>query len=192
MATRTANLLGVKSQGPQADPDEVRAIALLRLGSLDAIDSLYDRYAAALLRLARYMSGSEADAEDIVHDVFVGLPKSIRTYREEGRMGAWLSRLVVNRAIDQRRATARRAALHRIAAAQQIATAAPESEHDVDMDDAIATLAPAIRDVFVLRAIEGYSHADIAALLGIRTGTVHVRYFRAVRALRSKLRSSER
>ncbi len=191
MATSTANLSGMKSQGPQPDPAEARAIALLRLGSLDAIDLLYDRYAATLLRLARYASGSESDAEDIVHDVFVGLPKSIRTYRDEGRMGAWLSRLVMNRAIDQRRATTRRAALHQVAAAQQIAAAAPLSGHDVDIDDAIATLAPALRDVFVLRAIEGYSHADIAALLGIRTGTVHVRYFRAVRALRARLGSSE-
>lgn len=181
----------MESQESQAAPDEARAITLLRLGSLDAIDLLYDRYAAALLRLARYMSGSDSDAEDIVHDVFVGLPKSIRTYREEGRLGAWLSRLVVNRAIDLRRASARRAALHRIAAAQQIAAADSVVVHDLDMDAAIATLAPTLRDVFVLRAIEGYSHADIAALLGIRTGTVHVRYFRAVRALRSLLGESE-
>lgn len=176
---------------PRSDAEEARAIALLRLGSLDAIDLLYDRHAAALLRLARYMSGSEPDAEDIVHDVFVGLPKSIRTYREEGRLGAWLSRPVVNRVIDQRRATARRTALHRRAAAQQITSADPRAAHDLDMDAAIATLAPALRDVFVLRAIEGYPHADIAALLGIRTGTAHVRYFRAVRALRSRLERSE-
>src|SRR5690606_25499231 len=136
----------------------------------------------ALLRLARYMSGSDSDAEDIVHDVFIGLPKSIRSYREEGRLGAWLSRLVVNRAIDQRRATARRAKLHRSAAAERSTTAASLPVHDLDVDGAIATLAPALRDVFVLRAVEGYSHADIAALLGIRTGTVHVRYFRAIRA----------
>jgi RNA polymerase sigma-70 factor (ECF subfamily) len=177
----------MESAMPQSDADEARAIALLRLGSLDAIDLLYDRHAAALLRLARYMSGSETDAEDIVHDVFVGLPKSIRTYREEGHLGAWLSRLVVNRAIDQRRATARRIALHRIASAQQVSTSDPRSAYDLDIDSAIATLAPALRDVFVLRAIEGYSHADIAALLGIRTGTAHVRYFRAVRTLRSLL-----
>ncbi len=81
--------------------------------------------------------------------------------------------------------------LHRIAAAQQIAAADSVVVHDLDMDAAIATLAPTLRDVFVLRAIEGYSHADIAALLGIRTGTVHVRYFRAVRALRSLLGESE-
>ncbi len=181
----------MKRPRSQSAPDEDRAIALLRLGSLDAIDVLYDRYAALLLRLARYMSGSDSDAEDIVHDVFIGLPKSIRSYREEGHLGAWLSRLVVNRAIDQRRAASRRAKLYRTAAAQQITTSTSMSVHDLDLDSAIATLAPALRDVFVLRAVEGYSHADIAALLGIRTGTVHVRYFRAIRALRSRLGRSE-
>jgi RNA polymerase sigma-70 factor (ECF subfamily) len=191
VAIRTANTLEMKSPRSQSAPAEDRAIALLRLGSLDAIDVLYDHYAASLLRLARYMSGSDADAEDIVHDVFIGLPKSIRSYREEGRLGAWLSRLVVNRAIDQRRAAARRAKLHRTAAAEHTTTAASLPVQDLDVDSAIATLAPALRDVFVLRAVEGYSHADIAALLGIRTGTVHVRYFRAVRALRSRLGRSE-
>lgn len=191
VATRRTDPLDAQIPPSQSSTDEDRAIALLRLGSLDAIDVLYDRYAAGLLRLARYMSGSESDAEDIVHDVFVALPSAIGKYRERGRLGAWLSRLVVNRTLDHRRAAARRGALHQAAATQQTITAASVPEDALELDSAIAALAPALRDVFVLRAVEGHSHAEIAALLGIRTGTVHVRYFRAVRALRSRLGRSE-
>jgi RNA polymerase sigma-70 factor (ECF subfamily) len=170
---------------------ERAAIARLRDGSLDALDVLYDRYAPAMLRLARYLSGSVSDAEDIVHDVFVALPTAIRSYEHRGQLGAWLRRLVVNRSIDHRRAVARRRTVPLGAATVHAATATPVAADHEYLDRAIATLPDALRVVFVLRAVEGHSHAEIAAQLGLRTGTVEVRYFRAVRALRAYLKETE-
>ena len=50
----------------------------------------------------------------------------------------------------------------------------------LELEEAIAALTPALRTVFVLRAVEGDSHEEIASLLSLRRGTIEVRYFRAV------------
>jgi RNA polymerase sigma-70 factor, ECF subfamily len=59
------------------------------------------------------------------------------------------------------------------------------------LDEALAALPDDLRVVFVLREIEGYSHAEIAEMLGIRRGTSEVRLFRAIRHLRRLLRTAE-
>ena len=47
----------------------------------------------ALLALARRLAGSAADAEDVVHDVFLGLPEALRRYEERGSLESWLKRV---------------------------------------------------------------------------------------------------
>jgi RNA polymerase sigma-70 factor (ECF subfamily) len=60
----------------------------------------------------------------------------------------------------------------------------------LDLERAIATLSDAERSVFVLRQMEGYSHAEIASLLGITPGAARVRYVRALKNLRNSLEPS--
>jgi len=130
-----------------------------------------------------------------VHDVFAALPAAMRRYDERGTLAGWLRTLVARRAVDRARASRRR---HEVPlAGADAACAAPGAlEHLSARDDArrltaaIAALPPALRAVFVLRAVEGWSHADVAAALGIRVGTSEVRYFRAVRRLRAALGDS--
>jgi RNA polymerase sigma-70 factor (ECF subfamily) len=55
------------------------------------------------------------------------------------------------------------------------------------LERALATLPDALRSVFVLKEVEGYSHSEIADLLGIRRGTSEVRLLRAIRRLRQEL-----
>lgn len=163
------------------------AAVRLRDGDVAAIDVLYDRHAARLMALAMRLCGARADAEDVVHDVFVSLPRALRSYEERGHLGAWLARLVTNRVLDGRRSRARRRELPLDAARAQ-ASAVEASGIDPSLETAIAALPEPLRDVFVLRAVEGHTHAEIARLLGIRVNTSEVRYFRAVRALRAALR----
>lgn len=61
----------------------------------------------------------------------------------------------------------------------------------VALRDAISQLPAALRDVFVLKMVEGYSHAEISALLGISSNASEVRLFRAVRRLRHLLSEQE-
>jgi len=55
-------------------PTDEALVALARAGEAAGLGRLYDRYATRMLRVACRLTGSTADAEDIVHDVFVGLP----------------------------------------------------------------------------------------------------------------------
>jgi RNA polymerase sigma factor (sigma-70 family) len=68
---------------------------------------------------------------------------------------------------------------------------APDIFPDVDFDElvnAIRALSPGYRTVFNMYAVEGYTHKEIAALLGISTGTSKSQYSTARRILRSKLK----
>src|SRR5881628_1530907 len=83
-------------------------IAEARAGSPDALATLYLEHGAALFRLAYRLVGGREDAEDVVHDVFVGLPEALRRYEERGRLGSWLKRVVARVALMRLRQVGRR------------------------------------------------------------------------------------
>lgn len=165
-------------------------LSRVRAGDPDALAALYAEHAAPLLALAYRVTGSAADAEDVLHDVFLGLPEALRRYEERGAFPGWLKRLTARTALMliRRPERARSSALD--AERLQGPSAPAEALADrIAIDAALATLSPALRAVFVLKMIEGFSHAEIAELLGIRVGTSEVRLARAVAHIRTFLRS---
>jgi RNA polymerase sigma-70 factor (ECF subfamily) len=156
-------------------------------GDPQALEAVFRRYSADLVRLATGVMPRVADAEDVVQDVFVGLRLALRSYDERGTFRAWLRGVTVRTALAARRRDTRRRET-----ALDAAVDAPDADRmpDVAMRDALARLPEPLRDVFVLKVIEGYSHAEIGALLDIRAGTSEVRLFRAIRRLRDLLSES--
>ncbi len=121
-----------------------------------------------------------------MQDLFVGLPMAVRRYAERGSFGAWLRTVTVRLALDRvRRRTRRHEVALDLAGEQTAVSETPEVRWD--LEGAIAALPDDLRMVFVLREVEGFSHAEIGRLLGIRTGTSEVRLHRAMRALRRAL-----
>lgn len=166
---------------PQSDPAIVARVAA---GDRDALGALYDRHAATLLGVAFRLLMSRAEAEDVVHDVFVGLPEALRRYDERGTFVSWLKRITVRVALSRiRRHETRSAELHENIPAAQL------HDHDaaMDLDAAVAALPPTLRVVLMLREIEGYSHAEIGEMVGISVAASKVRLHRALRALRIML-----
>lgn len=170
---------------PHASEPDAALIARLRDGDADALETLFRRYATELLRLASGLMPTHADAEDVVQDVFVGLRLALRSYEERGTFRAWLRGVTVRSALAARR----RKRARREGPLDNVL--GPAIAHDpstpVALRDAIARLPDALRDVFVLKMVEGYSHAEISALLGISSSASEVRLFRAVRRLRDLL-----
>lgn len=80
----------------------------VRSGDGDALGALYDQHAPRLLRVAWRMLGERAEAEDVLHDLFVGLPEALRRYDDRDRLDAWLIRCVVRLALMRLRQTRRR------------------------------------------------------------------------------------
>jgi RNA polymerase sigma-70 factor (ECF subfamily) len=176
MATRVEPSPAVN---PAALAEQARAG---RVGHTHALGELYRLYSQALFRVAYRLTGSREDAEDVLHDVFVGLPEALERYEERGRLDAWLRRLTARRALMKLRGGRRQVALR--------------SEHDEghvppqgdqDLQAAVDALPKPLKSVVVLKEIEGYSHAETADMLGISVVTSRVRLMRAMSRLRRML-----
>jgi RNA polymerase sigma-70 factor, ECF subfamily len=154
-------------------------------GDQHALALLYHRRARELLAVAYRVLQSRADAEDVVHDVFVGLPEALRRYEERGALGSWLRKVTARVALMRLRANSAHSTepLDHLSAAA--ATNAPDEM--VTIERALQRLSPALRAVLVLKEIEGFSHAEIAEMLDISVGASEVRLHRALRTLRALL-----
>jgi hypothetical protein len=107
------------------------------------------------------------NAEDVLHDVFVGLPEALRRYDERGRLEPWLKRVTARVALSRLRSQRPRQDIDvEMAATVPVRTA----EELITLDAAVAALSPSLRAVLVLKEIEGFSHAEIAVMLGISKG----------------------
>lgn len=161
-------------------------------GDPEALRRLYDRYGDQVYRLAFRLTESSADAHDIVQDVFLGLPEALRSYAAEGSFEGWLKKVAARTALMK----LRRQRMRREVPLQRFIhlLAGKEGMPTVDrmaLERAIAVLPETLRFVVVLREIEGFSHREIAGLLGISRTTSEVRHFRGLKALRTYLRIAE-
>src|ERR1041385_8981769 len=97
--------LAATDPGPSYDPD---LIPRVRRGDAAALTAIYRAFGGELLVLARRLTGSHADAEDVLHDLIVGLPDAMRSYDERGKLRAWLRQVVVRMCLMRLRAAHRR------------------------------------------------------------------------------------
>jgi len=155
-------------------------------GDADALAALYQAHGEAVYRLAYRLLGTREDAEDVVHDVFVGLPEALRRYEERGALESWLKRVAARVALMRLRQRDRRREVSLDAGTEQRLREASSTEF-TGLKEAVDALPDGLRSVLVLKEIEGYSHAEVAALLGISEGASRVRLTRAIRGLRRML-----
>ena len=158
-----------------------------RLNDADVIADLYRRHAGALMAVAYRLLMSRADAEDVVHDLFVGLPEALRKYEERGSMEAWLKRIVVRLALGRLRQ--RREVMLDVAHEPVAASVDPVKR--LTIERALSSLSPSLRTVLMLKEVEGFTHAEIATMLGISTAASEVRLHRALRQLRALLQEND-
>jgi len=170
---------------PSASPGEP-LVPAARAGNAGALGALYVQFGPALFRIAYHLTGTREDAEDVVHDVFVGLPEALARYDERGHLRNWLMRVTARVALMRIRATSRRRETG-LGDTAAMPGAAPQPDEQLTLQAAVGALPDPLRVVLILHEIEGYSHAEIAATLGIRTVTSRVRLHRALRRLRRTL-----
>ncbi len=171
------------------DPGAEQVTELIRqtaAGVPEGIAGLYRLYAGHLLRLGKRLTGSRQDAEDVVHDLFLGLPEAIRSFANRGSFDGWLKRVATRMALMRIRSTRRRKEAS-LDERHSVASDRLSVEDQSDLERHIAALPLALRAVLVLRQIEGYSHEEIGALLGITSGASRVRFNRAMKRLRQQM-----
>ena len=164
-------------------------------GNLNALGELYERHFRQVYAVCLSMTRNPSEAEDLTQDVFVHLVRKIGSYRGESRFSTWLHRLTVNLVLMHMRRPARR----------EQATEDCENVHSIlprlrpkgavqvtdrlTLQLAVGQLPRGCRAVFVLFAIAGYKHDEIAKLLGCSAGTSKSQLHRARVKLRKLLRT---
>ena len=189
---------------PQAQPLVGRSepyvdalVAAAQTGDPAAFAALYDEYAP---RVYRYLSArirQPADAEDLLHRVFVKVIESIGRYRSTGvPFGAWLFRIARNTMIDELRSRSRDFAIDEVDGAaygrwvDPVGRAEREAER-AEIRTALAGLTEDQRDVIVYRFFAGLTTQETAALMEKREGSIRALQFRAIQTLRRRLNHAD-
>lgn len=154
-------------------------------GDLDALAVLYGRYAEEVYHLAYRLTGSVQDAQDVVQDLFVGLPEAITCYGRPKGFGAWLRTVAARTAIQKTRERQRR--LQVAMDPDWLVGRPPPHGLRLDLEAALAALPETLRAVVVLKEVEGFSHDEIGDLLGITAAASATRLMRAREKLRRAL-----
>jgi RNA polymerase sigma-70 factor (ECF subfamily) len=150
----------------------------------DAFRALYRAHTPALYGLAlRLTGGDRGEAEDLVQESWVRALTALRTFRAQSALRSWLCGVLVNVRRGRIRAD------WRIVDAPDVEPLADTTGRDdaIDLERAIAALPEGARDVFVLHDVHGYTHREIAELMGIVEGTSKSQLNRARSLLRSSL-----
>jgi len=165
--------------------------AAARSGDRDAFGELIARHAPAARRVARSILRHREDADDAAQDGFYSAWRNLDRFDVTRPFGAWLIRIVINAAQDLRRRRAVRATEplppDAPAATRLPSVAYDRTEFSRRLDAALAELPERQRLAVVLFDVEGYSHAEIAELLGVPVGTARSDLFHGRRALRERL-----
>jgi RNA polymerase sigma-70 factor, ECF subfamily len=191
--------------GQEAEERQIQLLAArARDGDVDAFEQLYRRFAGLVHGISLRLSGDSHTAEILTQDAFVRAWERLPGYRGEGPFGAWLRRLTVNVALEDRRIETRRR--RRTRPLQLAEPGAPElqvpaprgpgrpgegrplpAETALDLERAIAGLPAGARTIFVLHDVEGFGQQEIARMTGLAVGTIKAQLHRARRLLRLAL-----
>ena len=179
-----------RCDGALDDVDENQLVQAVLAGDERAEREFYDHYVDRIYRLACRMAGDETLARDLTQDTFIRAFDKLSAFRGESAVGSWLHRIAVSVILNGIKK------VKRIHAREQTGDELPEvavtqrrSEPDlkVRMHRAIDALPVGYRTVFVMHDVEGYTHEEIGAALGVQTGTSKAQLFRAREKMRAAL-----
>ncbi|MGH7674286.1 MAG: RNA polymerase sigma factor [Gemmatimonadales bacterium] len=168
---------------------ERELIARVRAGDGGAERALYDAHVERVYRLAYRLAGDYDLARDFTQEVFIRAFGRLHTFRGEAAFSAWLHAVAVSVALGGlrklKRVRARETDLR--GAARVVSGRAAEPDLKDRLARAIDALSHGHRAVFVMHDVEGYTHEEIGAILGVAIGTSKARLSRARAQLREVL-----
>ena len=148
--------------------------------------ALYKRLSEELFAVAYRLTDSSADARDVLHDVFLRLPDTLRTFDLKRPLGPWLHAVTTRAALDRLRSERRRGEVSLRELDDEESPVVPVLD-SVALERALSSLPEELRTVIILKELAGYSHEEIGELLGIAASTSAGRLYRARAALRNAL-----
>lgn len=183
-------------------PDEGDLVVRAQRGDTSAFTELVSRYERRIFRLAKNITQSDEDAEDVLQEAFLKAYEHLDGFQGQSKFYTWIVRIAVNEALMKlrKRKTDRTVSLDETIdtgeenVVREIAVwdDNPEQRYSQQeiremLDKAIMSLRPAFRAVFVLRDVEDLSTEETAAVLDLSVPAVKSRLLRARLQLREKL-----
>ncbi len=150
---------------------------------------LYDRFASKMYGVCLRYAGNTNDADDILQEGFIKVYNNLHKFRGEGSFEGWIRRIFINTCIEQYR---KKVQSYNITEAHENTV----EDSDIDALDVLAAkdmvklineLSPGYKTVFNLYVVEGYSHKEVAEMLGISEGTSKSQLARAKGTLKKML-----
>jgi len=176
-------------------------ILLRRISEKDssALSELYDRHSKYLYTIIYYILRDDAEAEDILQEVFLQIWEKIDSYDENlGNPLAWITRITRNKAIDRLRSKgfknrSSEIDIERVFDLSSDSSSNPEknasmSQEQHEISNALQTLNQNQRDLIEFAYFRGYSQSELAEYFNIPLGTVKTRMRAAMISLREKLK----
>jgi RNA polymerase sigma factor (sigma-70 family) len=161
-----------------------------KAGERKAQELLYKQFASKMLGVCMRYATDKMEAEDMLQNGFIKMFQKIADYRGEGSFEGWVRRIMVNCSIEYYRKH------HKMLTVAGLEDAATETQVDplatsrLEAKDLLALvqqLSPGYRIVFNLYAIEGYSHKEIATIMGITEGASKSQLSRARGVLKQQI-----
>lgn len=147
---------------------------------------LYDKYKKAMYSLSYRITGNFESANDVLQDAFVKVFRGLPSFRAESTLGAWIKTIVVRTAYSYlRKEKIFHEDIDNLSNPPKV-----DWGHHLDteyLETAILSLPEGYRMVFVLVEIEGYTHKEVALMLGISEGTSKSQLFYSKKKLRDIL-----
>lgn len=169
-----------------ADRHDVAIVVATRDES--AFRRLYARHTPALYALSRRLMGARADeADDIIQDTWMRAVSKLGQFAWESALRTWLSAIVLNCCRERWRERGDSLLSDEMA----VVGAVGDPLSRIDLERAVAELPTGYRVVLILHDVEGYTHEEIAARLGLEAGTSKSQLSRARRSLRRRLTRGE-
>ncbi len=158
-------------------------------GSAKAQKALYDLFSPKMFGVCLRLLKNKMDAEDALHEGFIRVFDKLKTYSNKGSFEGWMRSLFINvalRMLEKRN----KLRIHEEATEEYthpVASSVVSQLHHQELIQLVNSLPDGYRVVFVLYAIEGYSHKEIAKELSISEGTSKSQLSRARNMLKSKV-----
>lgn len=180
-------------------PPSHEFVLRLRVGDPEALTLLYRMYQGPLRALARRLLDDALEAEDIVHDVFLAVPRALRGYAGDLPLESFLCGMVVNLSRRRLRSFGRfRRAVAKLFDGRPATASLPSTHGALEHRELAARLRKALdqlpfaqRVVVVLCLVEERTDTEVSAILGVPAATVRTRLFHGRRKLQALLGEAE-
>lgn len=158
-------------------------------GNRQMQELLYKKFSPKMYGVCLRYSGSVDDANDLLQEGFIKVFKNLQKFRGEGSFEGWMRRIFVNTSIEHFR---KKVKLYNVSEVQEntiedISLNILDTLAEKDLIAIVNELSPGYKTVFNMHVIEGFSHKEIADMLGITEGTSKSQLARAKGVLKKSI-----